>query len=132
METTIKDESEINEPLLQKVMDHVTAHPEEFDMAEWATQKPDCGTTLCIAGHAAVMAGHDLSWSWWQRSPGSPPVLTAARTTGGHLIKRVAQEALGLTDEQAYRLFLDMVDRPLDRIWDHVEELTEGRVRRGA
>lgn len=42
------DRSEMNTELLQKVAEHIRAHPEEFSMNDW-----DCGTTACIAGHAA-------------------------------------------------------------------------------
>ena len=39
--------------LLRKVQAHILAHPEEFDMDYWI-----CGTTACIAGHAALMSGY--------------------------------------------------------------------------
>lgn len=33
----------------------------EFDMADWIEHR-DCGTTACIAGHAALLADPDVRW----------------------------------------------------------------------
>lgn len=51
-----------NLPLLRKVLDHIDAHPEEWHQRFWAinTTETACGTAYCIAGHAAVMTGHDV------------------------------------------------------------------------
>ena len=45
-----------NLPLLRKVLDHIDAHPEEYEQATY-TRTTSCGTAYCIAGHAAVMTG---------------------------------------------------------------------------
>lgn len=50
-----------NLPLLRKVLDHIDAHPEEWNQAAWMTETT-CGTACCIAGHAIVFDGtHTLT-----------------------------------------------------------------------
>lgn len=63
-----------NLPLLRKVLDHIDAHPEEWNQGTWGENfatysdpeaakryeearlgRPLCGTTHCIAGHAVAM-----------------------------------------------------------------------------
>ena len=42
--------------LAQQVLDHVEAHPENHDQGNWG-KKNECGTTMCIAGTAALLSG---------------------------------------------------------------------------
>lgn len=51
----------VNVALLCKVMEHIEAHPEEHDQAEWAEQTA-CGTTYCFAGHTVLIAGWSLNF----------------------------------------------------------------------
>lgn len=41
--------------LLEKVLDWVILHPEKYDQTQWS-----CGTTRCIAGWIADMAGYQF------------------------------------------------------------------------
>lgn len=41
-----------NNELLERIAQQIEQHPEEFSMLSW-----DCGTTACIAGWAARLAG---------------------------------------------------------------------------
>lgn len=41
----------MNIPLLEKIIEAIEAHPEQFNMFEW-----DCGTTRCIAGWANILS----------------------------------------------------------------------------
>lgn len=59
-----------NLPLLRKTLEHIKAHPEEWNQDRWYTQKPDgetsvegnvCQTAACVAGHALIFSGHKLS-----------------------------------------------------------------------
>lgn len=88
---------EINVPLLDKVLSHLIAHPDEWQQQSWA-RRSACGTAYCVAGHVAVMTGHDVDWG--HDTFGSP-----ALTTAGELIPVVAQRELGLTDVQRSLLF---------------------------
>lgn len=42
--------------VMRKTIEHVLAHPEEWDQAHWASASATapCGTAYCFAGHAAV------------------------------------------------------------------------------
>lgn len=53
-----------NLPLLRKVLDHIDAHPDEWNQNEWGiqTERSSCGTAFCIAGHVAVMSGAEPVW----------------------------------------------------------------------
>lgn len=42
--------------LAQQVLDYIEAHPEEHDQMTWGKQTA-CGTSMCIAGTAAFLAG---------------------------------------------------------------------------
>src|SRR4051812_40565249 len=50
-----------NKELLQRTIDYIEAHPEEWDQTEWR-----CGTSMCFAGHAAILAGCE-----WRDETGS-------------------------------------------------------------
>lgn len=120
----IKDEERSEEPrpnlpLLRKVLSHIDAHPEEWVQQVYAVRgetlrrvtdlrnsasgqalaMPVCGTAFCIAGHAVVMAGHDIDWDSHGRAD------SAAMTASGDYIEDVAKAELGLTDAEAVRLF---------------------------
>lgn len=52
----------LNLDVIQKTHDLVTAHPEKFFMGGWLHEQYDddnnlCGTTACVAGHAAIISG---------------------------------------------------------------------------
>jgi hypothetical protein len=52
----------INVPLLRKSLEHITAHPEQWEQHSWAVQTESCGTQFCLAGWAVSLAGHDIEW----------------------------------------------------------------------
>lgn len=134
--------TELNVPLLSKVLEHVTAHPEEWDQANWAVQR-DCGTTYCVAGWTVAMTGHDIDWH--EYDPNDNDVLPRGvhrsvyadvhafggytDTTGGcrAYIPDVAQFELGLNYEQRKRLFKGSND--LDTLWQLAEEFSHGEIK---
>lgn len=66
---------------------------------EESMQPATCGTTYCIAGYVGQLLNEQLRTSQW---------LTKPMPDGGFQsihVSEFAQEALGLTDEQANRLF---------------------------
>lgn len=111
-------EKTINIPLLRKVMDHITAHPEEHDQTTWG-QRRHCGTTFCVAGWAVQFAGHEIVW---------PSDDEAEFVEDGQAIADVAETALGLTPWQAEQLFHQSFGLP--QVWDAVEEITGGELTR--
>lgn len=106
----------INAPLLRKVLDHITAHPEEWDQTDWASMT-SCGTACCVAGHAAVMTGHTPDF----RGYGSTHV-----TSDGRYICDVAREELRLEHWQADDLFA--VCYTLKDLWRIASEFTDGEI----
>lgn len=97
------DRPERDLPLLVKVLEHVTAHPEEHDQSVWAQQTP-CGTAMCVAGHTATMCGWDIDRSFWSPMTGFSQVRRAGCAERRH-VSDVAAEALGLTADEADVLF---------------------------
>lgn len=109
----------IDVPLLRKALEHITAHPEGWNQEHWA-QKTACGTAFCLAGHVAVMSGHEPLWErcgfeW-----------SAAATTDGELIFDVARRHLGLTLHEAQDLFEG--GNYLERLWELASLYTQGEI----
>lgn len=121
------DEIQINEPLLQKTLDHITAHPEEHDQAIWMVRGPECGTLGCAAGWAVVFAGHELKFMPIGTGDGWRE--TALRVDDGRWVQHAAREELGLTVGQSADLFAG--GNTVDDLWRFAEEWTDGRVARG-
>lgn len=48
-----------NVQLGRKVLDHVTTHPEQFNMGVWGERGP-CGTAACLAGWTMLLSGYKL------------------------------------------------------------------------
>lgn len=107
----------VNVPLLRKVMEHITEHPEEHDQQQW------CGTACCIAGHAALMTG----WQMQTFSCGSTSSYLTRDGLRDHA-ESIAMEELGLGRAEAYELFSG--HNTLDDIWSIVDELTDGEIMR--
>jgi hypothetical protein len=97
----------VNVPLLRQVQAAILAKPDAFDMSGW------CGSTSCIAGHAAAIAG-------WLLPKGDPfsvagwrvdvkPAAEVGRPEVVHVVGFVGPEpfirVLDLTEAQAERLF---------------------------
>jgi hypothetical protein len=100
----IAEAPRVNVPLLRKTLEHIEAHPEEWDQAHWR-----CGTVMCFAGTACHLDGGE--WvgdlpvllqrdgepddAVWQPSIGQGHV---------HVVTR-ARRILGLTVGQSLCLF---------------------------
>lgn len=99
--------------LAQKIKDKITSEPEHFDMNFWfdirgltSRQKIElnravdplnvCGTTACLAGHAAYIGDGPVAWKkYWESDTGWGPSHPAQRAT----------KLLGLTEEEASVVF---------------------------
>lgn len=112
----------MNTELIIKVMERVT--DENLNMQYWARSLhnplTDCGTTMCLAGHTVVAAGHAVDWQW---EPG-PRHYEAVHTVQGLAIDDLAQELLGLTDDQAVELFYATDATTVDELWEAVTRIT--------
>lgn len=99
----------VNTPLLRKVLNFVTDHPDEWNQGVWAVRSA-CGTTACIAGHTVLMTGHEVEWGPSLVHDVEHDVEKAVAVLGEpwtpvQTIREVATRELGLTEDQAYLLF---------------------------
>ncbi len=104
-----------NIPLLNKVRDHIGAHPEEWHQGSWRMVIPGCGTAYCFAGFAALFDGAEFASD-------------DLSLVGGGWIEDHARQALGLTGDEANALFsgggtLADIDYVLTRIYARAGEV---------
>lgn len=72
-----------NTQLAYAVLDHIDAHPEQWNQATWWKQT-ECGTAGCFAGWAVALTGGTLRFDQWgtvhavDPDGGQGPVSTAA------------------------------------------------------
>lgn len=124
-------ESTINVPLMRKVLEHITEHPEEHDQGVWAEKTP-CGTTYCMAGHTVLMAGHEIAWSGGptdvSNEDGADHVTKSVVTPDGltNYIPYVAARELGLDRDQASMLFYD--SSSIEDLWESANFYTDGEI----
>lgn len=131
-----------NTERIDRVFDAITV--ENLDMNTWAskgTPEASCGTTMCFAGHAVVVAGHQLRWEpvldkEYQYGEdgytitGSVDTVVgyyADYTTDGALIEEVAANWLDLTVDQAFTIFHSTgIGKDVDRLKKKVKAVLEG------
>lgn len=84
----------LNVPLAYSVLDHIDAHPESWDQADWG-RKNDCGTRACFAGWAVLLAGGEVQAD----STGRWTTVTVEGQTF-HSIRNAAMLVLGIEDDE--------------------------------
>jgi hypothetical protein len=110
--------TEKNVPLLLATMAMIKVFPEKHDQGSWVDP---CNTTMCFAGHAAVISGatfdrkiHDDEDSWIVDPDGKHVDEAAAyegdywdgeRKEGYKFIEEFAKDKLGLTNREADYMF---------------------------
>lgn len=100
----------VNVELLRKTMDHIRENSHLWNQRNWYNANP-CGTTMCFAGHAAVLAGfpqppHDNGKAWIHN---------------GKHVCTYAKEVLGISHLQANRLFQGRNDlQDLENLVEHI------------
>ncbi len=102
--------------------------PSEWNQATWASRR-DCGTVCCIAGKAALLEG----WrpDFLSRADVSDAfTITFERDGSSRFADELAQEILGLTDQEASHLFRsentveqieELIDKIVDGSYDEME-----------
>lgn len=119
----------INTTLLILIQDAIKAHPKHFDMRSWY-RDTDCGTAACIAGWAIQFGSFfkDTDIEHMQVKY-EYPVDTSIETG--------ARRMLGMTSNQAYRLFYSPAWIPEDRIEDwlkpegaieYIDQILDGKI----
>lgn len=83
-----------NTPLAYLVLDHIDAHPDSWDQADWG-RKNDCGTRACFAGWAVLLAGGEAQAD----STGNWATVTVEGKTF-HSIRTAAMLVLGIEDDE--------------------------------
>lgn len=125
-----------NVPLLSKTMDHIEAHPEEWDQSMWATRKnPQCGTIACFAGTSVLLADPDAKMlfiadgGYLDLEDGesiyvapSSAALCVDGTGRTRRIDNYAKQLLGLNSTQAANLFRGT--NTMNHLRRYVAELT--------
>ena len=110
-----------NTERLKALRTTVEADRDRLNMANWAV-KHTCGTTLCLAGFAAVLSGAELNFDDERAYHFFDGRTTTAFTTTGETVEDVAREFLELDEEDAAELFYtNDEDLALDKL-DHLIE----------
>ena|SRR5690349_4695053 len=105
-----------NIELLKQVKDSILMDPDSHDQKTWF-----CDTSMCIAGHAAVMSGATV-----QASRNYSDLLEMVDEHGNMIHPpEYAQEALGLSDDEREYLFYCMNNAVSLKRMDQVIQLWE-------
>jgi hypothetical protein len=81
-----------NAELAYRVLDHIDAHPEQWDQGIWIRES-DCGTAGCFAGWAVLLAGGTVGTAVSGFDP--PPVTGGPREIVGRSVADAAELLLG-------------------------------------
>ena len=115
-----------NAPLLLKTLAYIETHPEEWDQTVWF-----CGSAACFAGHAVLLDGGKVSNDrWLLPREDDPPADRWDARDGEVYVELRARRILGLTEEQAERLFasyntLDELRAQVFRLVGDIDKLSE-------
>jgi hypothetical protein len=137
----------INVPLARRVLDQIMAAPARWRQGIWlerpyplGQQSPEntvdnCETTGCFAGWTVVLAGHKTGGSRVMPDTVSSDLRAVVDRLFGHpdypgvvdlSVRTVAAARLGLTGEQANRLFDG--NNTLRTIYAYLSEWTDGEI----
>jgi hypothetical protein len=121
--------------LFRRALEYITEHPAEHDQTIWA-RRTETGIVGCLGYHAARLAGHTMDW---ERGKGpercffcgkdhrnESSYVVAATPDGITHVSEAAQAALGLTHQQADRLFDPSLT--VDEQWRLAGEFTNGAI----
>ena len=95
-----------NAERLEHVLGIIEADLSKWDQASWG-KIGECGTTYCLAGHAALAAGKKLKYqpAWYDHNQ-----QIAFQTTDGDFISEVAMDYFDLELHEAAYLFDEDTD----------------------
>ena len=116
-----------NVTLARRILEHIEAHPEEWQQNFWAKQllgsEASCGTAFCYAGHAVHMAHPDAEFQFYEHDLLSEQASDVQIPgVGLRNIKFTAQELLGLSDYSADVMFA--ASNTLEHLRDYVGQLS--------
>lgn len=113
----------VNVPLLRKQLEWATSEHAKATRGEFSEWDQDkwCGTRCCIAGHTAL----DTGWTTHTYPDGAVSTVLTRGTESEH-VRYVAQDALGLTWDEAQTLF-DGKNQISD-LWRIANKVTNGEI----
>lgn len=114
----------VNVPLLRKVLEHITEHPEEWDQTVWA-RPTACGTAYCVAGWAVTMAGLTVDMERLNNA-GYRGTLTDGRPVWDAAAALLGVPKVDFLDDAEGDIFDPCND--LHDIWRIASELTHGEI----
>lgn len=99
----------LNVRLLNRIKRHLTREPKRYNQSRWGQYSegptaPACHTQGCIAGWAVFLSVPKSKWRQWMRNTSGTGVDDVANGSPKG-IPRKAKALLGLTHEEAYKLF---------------------------
>lgn len=100
---------------MRQVLDQIRADPAGFAMATYGT-RDECGTTMCLAGYAAVAAGYELIFINGRASD-------CRDGSKVRSIHSLARQYLGLDVDDAGYIFMTMTDS-VDELQRAIERIT--------
>lgn len=114
-----------NTELARRVLEHIEAHPEQWNQSRWALRS-DCGTSYCFAGHAVHLTHPDALYMFGLDLHDGDDRDAAVKVlipgvAGPQYVRTIARELLGLSDYNATLLFYS--DNTLDDLRSYVEQL---------
>lgn len=113
-----------NIPLIRKVRDYLREHPEEHNQCYWAYQS-GCKTTMCLAGTACHLSGHELDWETRHDYEYDISWLVASMTVEGQSIPDLARRLLGFSYDEADKIFYTYNEDRVLEILDCIIETAE-------
>lgn len=119
----------LNVYLLEKLITYIEAHPEEHNQAHWGDYTPECGTTMCAAGHAIELAGEKVRWDLLK--VGNDTYYEAAYVDDsiGEYIPIRARKILGLNPTEVNALFYQADN---NEVIPTIEAIIRGEYRRNS
>jgi hypothetical protein len=121
-----------NQKLLEEVRHWArerAGKPDEagLDMSVWFDIAPDCGTRMCLGGYVVHRMGGEFLWN---KNPNTGrPRVYYCFPPGRHAltsnVSDVAQDLLGINEDEAHVLFDLDGDYELDLVLDFLDELCD-------
>lgn len=137
---------EPNVPLFQKVLDHLTAHPDEHNQGVWGiaqriTNGTPCGTAYCLAGTVVAFSNQcQLVWRDWLRQAADLVAVVPGATgnvvldpgdalpDGSIEVLRAANELLGITGETSEMHPIYAGHHSLETLWSIANHICGGQL----
>lgn len=118
-----------NLELLKVTWEFIKKNPEKHNQADFINNT-QCGTTMCFAGHAAVLSGAEFPKDpfdahWFLTPDGKLTEKDEHGARKGIYIETYAKDILGMSYDEAQFIFYHTSNYGFDRRIEHLIELWE-------